>query len=472
MDSSPNVLFWSLFSAFHLPICVIPFLYWHRRYQDPIQMRRPGLLTLGAVICVIYIAFQFLRMLTYHQMHTIPDIILGSLLILILCEVLFVFTLSLYISYDKTCDQLQVFHNQQDDPIAMSKLFKSIRIAKFLLSTRFAVLWIVGQIALRQLTVFLLVKRSTWRSLSGTTVAEFQNGQASAAFQIDLIVSVRSTISIILFMVLLHRLRLVKDAFGTKRMLRQSQYGILVVLTNHALTLAYPHYIIVSRIPAVINVLSIDYILYVCYVTPLRQAFKLRTMFGSLKVMPHEAIDAVDELKAFLLTKKGSDEFEEHLMKEFAVENLLFFKDVYAFRAKCEGARVTEAAMMTAWHIFSTYLSPDAPLEVNLSSDIMKLFRNEVFQIHRKTATLNATTFDEAVEQILQLMLMDSFKRFLETNPPAWIEFKAKVDEHRKHKQVTDLCSHTMNQLQDNAKLFGKHFKSKSKSVLIVNLDK
>eukprot|EP00474_Spongospora_subterranea_P001871 CRZ02329.1 hypothetical protein [Spongospora subterranea] len=131
------------------------------------------------------------------------------------------------------------------------------------------------------------------------------------------------------------------------------------------------------------------------------------------------------ELERFLRTEKGFAAFKAHLMKEFSVENLLFWSDVQKFKASCTGdSQMTSSTLQIANDIYHKYLAEEAPLEVNLPSELIKQFRQEIFVLSLDGSTINSNTFDKAAFQILELMKVDSLKRFLLTNPPSWSEFQ------------------------------------------------
>ncbi|KAJ1981665.1 hypothetical protein H4R34_001987 [Dimargaris verticillata] len=88
---------------------------------------------------------------------------------------------------------------------------------------------------------------------------------------------------------------------------------------------------------------------------------------------------------------------------EFAVESALFWLDVERFR-------LTESNVcrLMANYIYITYLAPQAPLAVNISSEL----RNELGWPFLPGWALNVHVFDEAQEWVFQTMKLRMFKRF------------------------------------------------------------
>lgn len=114
---------------------------------------------------------------------------------------------------------------------------------------------------------------------------------------------------------------------------------------------------------------------------------------------------------------------------EFAVENVLFFRDAYEFRK--EFFVNSEESRRRATAIFTTYLSPDAPLEVNIPSPMSAFFRTAAFN---DDGTVNDSAFKPdlfaaAAHVILQLMEVNSLDRFKQAQPAAWNAFVARQNE-------------------------------------------
>lgn len=121
--------------------------------------------------------------------------------------------------------------------------------------------------------------------------------------------------------------------------------------------------------------------------------------------------------------------FRDHMKTEFAVENVLFFRDAYEFRK--EFFVNSEESRRRATAIFTTYLSPDAPLEVNIPSPMSAFFRTAAFN---DDGTVNDSAFKPdlfaaAAHVILQLMEVNSLDRFKQAQPAAWNAFVARQNE-------------------------------------------
>ncbi|KMS65392.1 hypothetical protein BVRB_036450, partial [Beta vulgaris subsp. vulgaris] len=138
----------------------------------------------------------------------------------------------------------------------------------------------------------------------------------------------------------------------------------------------------------------------------------------------------------------GFAAFKRHLEKEFAVENLLFWKDVNLFREKCDAddaGRLSCKSIILSWAIFDKYLCSSAPLEINLPFQLSMKFRNIFANRMGGSPAITAAIFDEAANQVLQLIEVDSLPRFLRTNPPSWNQFRALCEERMVANQVDEL---------------------------------
>ena len=95
---------------------------------------------------------------------------------------------------------------------------------------------------------------------------------------------------------------------------------------------------------------------------------------------------ALAQLGVFLRTERGFDALKEHLSKEFAVEGLLFWAEADEFEHDfCDitpeliTPEITDTMQQSAISIYRTYLEPGAPMELNLSFEMMDQFRYELF---------------------------------------------------------------------------------------------
>nr|CAG8465180.1 15425_t:CDS:2 [Entrophospora candida] len=109
-------------------------------------------------------------------------------------------------------------------------------------------------------------------------------------------------------------------------------------------------------------------------------------------------------------------------IREFSVENLLFWLDVELFAAgiSCEIEdnyfEEQQTAVIYAKYIYLTYISPNAPLQVNLSDEI----RKDIPWPIDDDSDVERNIFDEAQEAVYQLMKGHTFVRY--ENSSEWKE--------------------------------------------------
>lgn len=178
-----------------------------------------------------------------------------------------------------------------------------------------------------------------------------------------------------------------------------------------------------------------------------------------------------DQFASFLRTDSGFEAFRQHLIDEFSVENLLFYKRVEEYNAfvmQCSleaGKDVTPGEVLRqgpvlemASMLYYDFLHPEAPLAINLSSPLRakysKIFSPVVYSdegIDFDHLVIESNLFDPARDSIIKLMMTDSFFRFKRTErgQRAWVEFMApKSRMSRLSKHLTTNLSSTLHRLQ------------------------
>ncbi|KAM9770097.1 regulator of G-protein signaling 5 isoform 1-T1 [Menidia menidia] len=109
----------------------------------------------------------------------------------------------------------------------------------------------------------------------------------------------------------------------------------------------------------------------------------------------------LQDLETLLNSKGGLQAFRGFLRSEFSEENLRFW-------LACEDYRLSPAGLqkLKASSIYSQFINPDAPLEVNLDAET----REALLDVMDSPC---GHTFKEAQQRIYSLMAKDSFPRFL-----------------------------------------------------------
>ncbi|KAL4150745.1 hypothetical protein PRNP1_010142 [Phytophthora ramorum] len=152
-----------------------------------------------------------------------------------------------------------------------------------------------------------------------------------------------------------------------------------------------------------------------------------------------ERCDFASVLRHGILTQR----FQAFLESEHSDENFLFFQDIEKFRV-IEGDN--ERREMSE-HIRERYVQPDAPKEVNLPAGI----RDSILEQMDKRSpvdAIEATFFDEACDEIMRLMVKDSFPRFKKS-----MQFQNVVDmldphTNRRGSKLVAACHHFRDSLQ------------------------
>ena len=115
-------------------------------------------------------------------------------------------------------------------------------------------------------------------------------------------------------------------------------------------------------------------------------------------------------MEAFLKVLKSPKEFEAfrtYMCREFAIENLYFWSIV-------EKYRVEEPSKAAAIEIYEKFIEPDSEFSVNLSWVRQGEVRRRYLMVlddDEESVDLR-TMFDDAQQDIFNLMLFDSFRRY------------------------------------------------------------
>jgi hypothetical protein len=126
-------------------------------------------------------------------------------------------------------------------------------------------------------------------------------------------------------------------------------------------------------------------------------------------------------LLVMLEDEKLRAKFEKFLVKEFAVEGILFWKAVEYFRSNFPEitAENRKAALDAATAIFDEFCSPNANMCINISfgcrQELIQAFNlaSKVQDVDSAAeVTIKPDTFDSAVKEVLTLLAQDSFRRF------------------------------------------------------------
>ncbi|CAG8510103.1 1387_t:CDS:2, partial [Dentiscutata heterogama] len=137
----------------------------------------------------------------------------------------------------------------------------------------------------------------------------------------------------------------------------------------------------------------------------------------SLNLLPSTSQNSQSNFRSILNNILALNYFQKFTIREFSVENLLFWLDIELFAAgTCDIEdnyfEDQQTAIIHARYIYLTYISSNAPLQVNLSDEI----RKDITWPLDDDCIIERNMFDEAQEAVYQLMKGHSFTRF-ETSP-------------------------------------------------------
>ncbi|KAG9262679.1 regulator of G-protein signaling 5-like [Astyanax mexicanus] len=135
----------------------------------------------------------------------------------------------------------------------------------------------------------------------------------------------------------------------------------------------------------------------------LEKAKGMRVKFHHLTEKPHKfrAHEEKTDLESLLNSKSGLQAFRWFLRSEFSEENLAFWLACQDYRNSPESKLAEKASS-----IFSQFINPDAPQEVNLDGET----RDALMSVMDEP---ELSSFNEAQQRIFSLMAKDSFPRFL-----------------------------------------------------------
>lgn len=116
---------------------------------------------------------------------------------------------------------------------------------------------------------------------------------------------------------------------------------------------------------------------------------------------------ANNALHSFLTeTENGMREFSEHLQREFAIENLLFWKAIEQYKSEFDETQ-PDVNLKLAWDIVKRFVDDSSALQVNLVATDHRLIRDRM-----KNTEITGDLFDEPQSHIFRLMATGSFVRF------------------------------------------------------------
>ena len=161
-------------------------------------------------------------------------------------------------------------------------------------------------------------------------------------------------------------------------------------------------------------------------------SFRVRLESQRFKLMSHEQRQEIDTTGTIFALKQGVDIFQavldhpllleaftEFSVKEWSVENVLFYQTVKDFKDHFEARSQNSAS--TALRIITEYIKPGAPMEIDLDHSVRKDFTEA-------QTNPQPDMFDEPQRLVFNLMKNDTFAKWQKT-----VDFKAALERVVSH---------------------------------------
>ena len=151
----------------------------------------------------------------------------------------------------------------------------------------------------------------------------------------------------------------------------------------------------------------------------------------NLKIKTYSEL-GIDGVLFVINDPEGHRMFYEFCRSEFSIENLLFFDEARAFQQKFH-EMTSNDQIVAAWHIYNKYISAEAELPLNLSSEICAVIKS---RLEESPDVIEDTIFTPAMKSALMLMSHDTFLRFKFSK-----EFKAFREKFRRISEANAVLS-------------------------------
>ncbi|SPQ93298.1 unnamed protein product (mitochondrion) [Plasmodiophora brassicae] len=394
-------------------------LFWIRMDLWPIRQRLPMEVLAGAL-------FTWLCGVSLATMNVVVDyapafwmVYISQLFMLLAADTFTIVALTLWLMFNRTQDQLKIVQSV-DDADRLRGAVRQLTIIQALLNRRPRIAYVVVNAV--GYTVVAVWYASGYPELFTLVESDLSWDATSPATILENIGVYKMGVCMLLIIFLSYRLRIVSDSLGIKRGLKQvgisSLVGVVIyVFVTGPITGLTGGVVSVNSIVAVINcVIVITLSVHV----PVRHSYSHRP--GALD----QVVCNIGQFEVFLCTTPGFTAFKRHLELEFALENLLFWKAAQDYRRTF--AESSSRSARLALDIFQQYLAPNAPFEVNLDGDLLRLFRTNFPPgcgagdlVQR--GVLTRDLFSKASTTVLALMYWNSLGRFREAQPDVWEKF-------------------------------------------------
>ncbi|CEP03197.1 RGS domain-containing protein [Plasmodiophora brassicae] len=438
---------------------------WRTRRQYPVKYRRPDILL---IVMVAYTGNIIVGTVPHClPMHLrwvgVTELISQLVFADVVQSCITIIVVSLYSVFNMSVNHMRLVNvgeskqmSGRQKEAAVARMVQFISYCKFMLSLQFAVLFIVVNLAILLLAIVASVVISEQSVLVDTGLC--RTWRASICVIIQTIGEVKSDILLCLTLAVIFRLRVVVDELGLKRNIRHAAvYWLISMLVMYAADqllrdVLEPNW----DLPQIIQIVVVDPgRFYILVMEPVLDGLKVMRQDPLSKRKRVENPNAHELFEQFLNTKGGFEAFRSHLEKEFAVENLLFWKAATEYRAASTKREMEER------NIYRMYLAPGAPMEVQLPDAMKQHYHEMTFGEHNSvrpmtikivdenenatislqtTALANVIVFDPAIKEIVSAMRHGAFQRFLQvqSNNELWVAFLYSRQAHGMYQNMVN----------------------------------
>ncbi|SPQ96644.1 unnamed protein product (mitochondrion) [Plasmodiophora brassicae] len=370
-------------AVFLPPLVVGTVWFWLRKDLQPIKARSPKQLVFGNVVFIVFMVVLCMQRVFWKTYPCVLNLWQGYLGLIAIGNIYAVRAWMLYCAY--TVTQLQI---HQDDSSANDAVQ---RLRRYLSSE-----FIIKRVLLASLPLLIAPAAAT------VTVPHLVNGVGNCdrGFA-DYVLAAFFGAYLALFLWIAYKLQDVFDGFGIKAELKTVGWTGLVSLptwmffnTVHVLKDFNQNVFPISTFGILIAII----IAFVRgTVWPLHRSYVLNATkrAGSERDLPTDrdsrspdalagkTVSTLTCLRDVLSSDIGIDAFRTFCASEFAAENILFYEAVDMYRASSsKTAYATMAEVELGLHLgeirnrarllYQKYLAPDAPLEINLSFEVLQ----------------------------------------------------------------------------------------------------
>lgn len=405
--------------------------FWKRRHIQPIKARMPYLVLCNDVILMLFVLALCIQRIYEETYPCMLNLWSGFIGLIMLFTGYLWRCWSLYFTFHLTRCRIEM---------------KSLETMPFFIRNRHYIsapflIRVLGTVSIIFLFPCAILTAKNFRGLNGygdKTCDKAWGDGLQAAY---------AAAYVTIFCCFAFKLRNVRDVFGIQQELKiTGLIGIICLLPWTIFNTAAEEFnAAVFPFSTFFLLMAVAQAFFTSTLWPLYRSIYRQTEEDATKLPEN-----VDTLTGVLSSPPGVRAFKEFLIKEFSVENLLFFMEVEQFRGACAGRTDLNATFSEASKIYSKYIELNAPFQVNLPSTTVSelklcFFKKGTYFTGMSPSSVHVmgdskrkrsideqlpAIFDAAQKQIFKLMETDSCPRFYRSS--LYKEFCAKVG-HLRH---------------------------------------